>query len=75
MGKPIDHLAKVGDLVVLDEGPWSDEARNLPGLVMKIDDGWAHVEWYDARPNAKKFGEDKWNQWHPHKVLSIISEG
>jgi len=74
MGKPIDHLAKVGDLVVLDEDP-AHRPGDLPGLVLKIDTGWAHVEWYDTQPNAKRFGEDKWSQWHPHRVLSIISEG
>ncbi len=74
MGKPIDHLATAGDLVILDAWETVD-TNDLPGLVLQVDNNWAHVEWYDSSKPAKAWGESKWTQWHPCKSLSVISRG
>ncbi len=73
MGKPIDHLATAGDLVILDV--FEKQDTDLPGLVLQVEDNWAHVEWYDHSKAAKAWGESKWTQWHPCKSLSVISRG
>jgi len=74
MGKPVDHLATAGDLVILDVFETVD-SNDLPGLVLQVDNSWAHVEWYDSSKPAKAWGESKWTQWHPCKSLSVISRG
>ena len=51
MGKPDNHLAHPGDLVSLDLFV-NDESTPGPGLVLALDNGWAHVQWHDNSPQV-----------------------
>jgi hypothetical protein len=59
-----------GDLVDFNATPAA--AGTSPGLVLALDDGWAHVQWYDFTPTA---GPDAWTQWHPRPKLTVVSTG
>jgi hypothetical protein len=72
MGKPIDHLAHPGDLVSLDLFVF-DESTPPAGLVLALDNGWAHVQWHDNTPQVDQFDKPVWSQWYPRKELTIIS--
>jgi hypothetical protein len=66
-----------GDLVDFNATPAA--AGTSPGLVLAIDDGWAHVQWYDT--SSSRAGAfvgpraDAWTQWHPRPKLTVISTG
>jgi hypothetical protein len=65
-----------GDLVDFNATPAA--AGTSPGLVLALDDGWAHVQWYDDTPRTGAFGvpcADAWTQWHPRPKLTVISTG
>jgi hypothetical protein len=72
MGKPDNHLAHPGDLVTLDLFV-NDESTPGPGLVLALDNGWAHVRWHDNSPQVDRFDKPIWSQWYPRKELTIIS--
>lgn len=76
MGKPIDHLAKIGDVVELD----SFTGPKMTGIVLRTQNdaklfnkpsmwatNWAEVEWYSSEASVLS------KQWHPVKVLTVIS--
>jgi hypothetical protein len=75
VGKPIDHLARTGDVVELD----SFTGPKMTGIVLRTQNdaklfkepsmwatNWAEVEWYSPEEDVSK-------QWHPVKVLTVIS--
>ena len=80
---PRERLALVGDLVDLDATPAAYlrvSGCTQPGLVLALDDGWAHVQWYDDDPTTRAgaFGvpcADAWTQWHQRPKLTVISAG
>jgi hypothetical protein len=73
MSRPTDQLARPGDIVRL-EGFWKrPQPNDAPGLVLALDDSWAHVQWSDNAPHVDRFDASTWTQWHPIKVLSVIS--
>ena len=59
-----------GDLVDFNATPAA--AGTSPGLVLALDDGWAHVQWYDF---TRTGGADAWTQWHPRPKLTVVSAG
>ena len=70
MSRPMDQLARPGDIVRLGEVGAVDD----PGLVVKVSrpTGWSLVQWYDSGV------EDlvgSWEQWHPTETLAVISRG
>ena len=60
-----------GDLVDINATPAA--AGMQPGLVLALDDGWAHVQWYDDTPRPGH--PPAWTQWHPRPKLTVISVG
>ena len=72
------HLARPGDLVRLDGlgvGDLGQDPGGAPGLVLVLDDGWAHVQWSDDAPQVDRFDAATWTQWHPRPKLTVISKG
>jgi hypothetical protein len=65
-----------GDLVDFNATPAA--AGTSPGLVLALDDGWAHIQWYDNTRCTDAFGGPRayaWTQWHPRPKLTVISVG